>query len=65
MLDDIEDEDAIDFIFGRGRLTLDDKGKLKVSKPEPMELDERDQHRMYHMRVLEGDLLLVPTTPVL
>ena len=24
VLDDVEDEDAIDFIFGRGRLSLDD-----------------------------------------
>jgi hypothetical protein len=42
VLDDVEDEDAIDFIFGRGRLSLDAEGELKVPKLEPLELDERD-----------------------
>ena len=60
MLDDVEDEDAIDFIFGRACLTLDESGTLKVPKPEPLELEERDQRRMYHARVLEGDMPLVP-----
>jgi hypothetical protein len=40
-------------------------GKLKVPKPEPLDLDERDQHRMYRARVLEGDLFLVPMGPIL
>jgi len=65
MLDDVEDEDAIDFIFGRGCLTLDESGTLKVPKPEPLELEERDQRRMYRARVLEGDLPLVPAGPIL
>ena len=30
-----------------------------MPKPEPLELDERDHRRMYHMRVLVGDLPLV------
>ena len=34
-------------------------------KPKPLELDERDHRRMYHTRVLEGDLPLVPAAPVL
>ena len=59
MLDDVEDEDAIDFIFVCGRLTLDESGTLKVPKHEPLELEERVQHRMYRARVLEGDLPLV------
>ena len=65
VLDDVDDEDAMDFIFGRGRLSLDAEGELKVPKPEPLELDEHDHRRMYHARVLEGDLPLVPTVPVL
>jgi hypothetical protein len=65
MLDNIEDEVAIDFIFGRGRLSLDEEGKLKVPKPEPMELDEHDPWRMCRVRVLEGDLSLVRAMPVL
>ena len=65
VLDDVDDEDAIDFISGRGRLSLDAEGELKVPKPEPLELDERDHHRMYRARILEGDLPLVPAAPVL
>ena len=65
MLDDVDDEDSIDFIFGQGRLSLDAEGELKVPKPEPLELDERDHQRMYRARVLEGDLPLVPVAPVL
>ena len=40
VLDDADDEDAIDFIFGRGRLSLDAEGELKVPKLEPLDLDE-------------------------
>jgi len=40
VLDDADDEDAIDFIFGRGRLSLDAKGELKVPKLELLDLDE-------------------------
>ena len=40
VLDDVDDEDAIDFIFGRGRLSLDAKGELKVPKLELIDLDE-------------------------
>ena len=65
MLDDVDDEDAMDFIFGRGRLSLDAEGELKVPKPEPLELDERDHRCMYRARVLEGDLPLVPAAPIL
>lgn len=65
VLDDVDDEDAIDFIFGQGRQSLGAKGVLKVPKPEPLELGERDHRRMYRARVLEGDLPLVPTVPVL
>jgi len=46
-------------------LSLDDEGNLRVLKPEPLQLDERDHRRMYHARVLEGDLPLVPMTSVL
>lgn len=60
--DDVDDEDAIDFLFGRGRLTLRDDGVL-VLKPEPLDLDDRDQQYMYQARVLEGDLPLVPMAP--
>ena len=66
VLDDVDDEDVIDFIFGQGRLSLDAEGELTiVSKPEPLELDKCDHRHMYHVRVLEGDLPLVPVAPVL
>ena len=65
MLDDVDDEDAIDFIFGRGSLSLDAEGELKMPKLEPLDLDERDHRRMYHTRVLEGDLPLVPAALIL
>ena len=65
VLDDVDDEDVIDFIFGQGRLSLDAEGELNVSKPEPLELDKCDHRHMYHARVLEGDLPLVPVAPVL
>jgi len=65
VLDDVDDEHAIDFIFGQGHLSLDAEGELKVPKLEPLELDERDHRCMYHARVLEGDLPLVPAAPVL
>ena len=65
VLDDVDYEDAIDFIFGRGRLSLDAERELKVLKPESFELDERDHRHMYCTRVLEGDLPLVPMAPVL
>ena len=64
-MDDVDDEDAIDFIFGRGRLSLDAERELKVPKLEPLDLDERDHRHMYHVRVLEGDLPLVPVALVL
>ena len=53
------------FIFGRGCLALDESGTLKVPKHEPLELEERVQHRMYRARVLEGDLSLDHAGPVL
>ena len=65
VVDDISDQDAADYIYGRGNLDLDDEGNLRVSKLEPLELDERDFRRMYHARVLEGYLPLVPAVPVL
>ena len=65
VLDDVNDEDAIDFIFGQGHLSLDAEGELKVPNLEPLELDERDHWRMYHARVLEIGLPLVPAAPVL
>ena len=40
MLDDVDDEDAIDFIFGRWCLSLDAEGELKVPKLEQLDLDE-------------------------
>ena len=64
-MDDVDDEDVIDFIFGQGRLSLDADGELNVSKPEPLELDKCDHRHMYHVRVLEGDLPLVPVAPVI
>jgi hypothetical protein len=63
--EDIVDEDAIDFVFGRGRLIVDEEGFLKMPKPEPIEIDDRDQQYMYGSRVLEGDLLLVWMAPML
>ena len=65
VLDDVDDEDAIDFISRRGCLSLDAEGELKVPKLEPLEVDERDHRCMYRARVLEGDLPLVPVTLVL
>jgi hypothetical protein len=65
VLDDVDDENDIDFIFGRGCLSLDAEGELKVPKPEPLELDEHDHRHMYRARVLEGDLPLVLVAPIL
>ena len=56
MADDIEDEDAIDYLYGQGHLSLDDEGILRVPKLEPLELHEHDHRRMYRARVLEGNL---------
>jgi len=63
--DDISNQDVVDYIFGWGNLGLDSEGNLRVPKPEPLELNELDHQRMYLARVLEGDLPLVPTVPVL
>ena len=65
VIDDVDDDDAIDFVFGRGCLCLDDEGNLKAPKPESMELDERDHRHMYRVRILEGDLPIVRAAPVL
>ena len=65
VVDDISDQDAVDYIYGRGNLGLEDEGNLRVPKPEPLDLDECDFQWMYHVRVLEGDLSLVPAMPVL
>lgn len=65
VVDDVDDDDTIDYLFGRGRLSLDGEGNLKVPKPEPLELDEHDHRRMYQVRVLEGDLPLVRAALVL
>lgn len=46
-------------------MSLDDEGNLTVPKSKPLELDERDNRRMYRVRVLEGDLPLVQAAPVL
>lgn len=62
--DDVDDGDAIDFLFGRGKAVVDSEGLLKVPKPEPIDLTERDHRRMYRARVLEGDLQLVPVGPI-
>lgn len=61
----VVDDDVIDYVFGQGRLSLDGEGNLKLSKLEPMELDEHNHRHMYRSRVLEGDLPLVPTAPIL
>ena len=65
MSEDINDQDAIDNLYGRGNLSLDDEGKLRVSKPKALVLEERDLQRMYRARVLEGDLPLVLAAPIL
>ena len=64
MIDGISDQDAVDYIYGRGNFGLDGEGNLRVPKLEPLELDERDHRQMYRARVLEGDLPLVPTAPI-
>lgn len=64
VLNDIDDEDAIDFLFGQGGLSLDEGGVLKVPKPEPLEIGDNNQRCMYRARVLEGDLPFVPVAPV-
>ena len=61
----VDDDDVINYLFGRGRLTLDDEGNLNVPKLEPLEIDERDHRLMYRARVLDRDLPLVPMPPVL
>ena len=63
--ENVSDQDAIYYLYGWGNLSLDDEGNLRVPKPEPLELDERDHRRMYHARVLEGDLPLVTVAPIL
>jgi hypothetical protein len=40
--EDINNQDAIDYLYGQENLSLDDKGKLRVLKPKPLELEERD-----------------------
>ena len=65
VVDDISDQDAVDYIYGRGNLGLEDEGNLRVPKLKPLDLDECDFQRMYHVRVLEGDLSFVPAMPVL
>lgn len=65
VIDDIDDDDAIYYLFGRGRLSLYGEGNWKVPTPGPLELDKCDHRRMYQARVLEGDLPLVPAAPVL
>jgi hypothetical protein len=40
--EDINNQDAIDYLYGQENLSLYDKGKLRVLKPEPLELEERD-----------------------
>lgn len=62
--DDIDDEDAIDYVLGRGRAFVGRDGLLTVPKEEPVELDERDWTYLYRARVLEGDLPLVPWRPL-
>lgn len=65
VLDDMSDQDAVDYIYECGNLGLDDKGNLRVPKPEPLELGERDFRQMYRARLLEGDLPMVPVGPIL
>lgn len=65
VVDNISDQDVVDYIYGRGNFGLDDEDNLRVPKLEPLELDERDHQRMHRARVLDGDLPLVPMTPVL
>jgi hypothetical protein len=38
--DNISDEDAIEYIYGWGNLSLDGESNLRVPKSEPLELDE-------------------------
>lgn len=52
------------FLFGRGKAVVDNEGLLKVPKPKPADLTERDHHKMYRARVLKGDLPLVPVGPI-
>lgn len=65
MLDDIDDEDAMDFIFGGTRLGLGEDGVLRVPKLEPLDISDNERSRMYRARVLEGDLPIVhvPVAP--
>lgn len=64
VLDDIDDEDAMDFIFGRAKLSLGEDWVLKIPKPEPLDIVDNDRRLMYRARVLEGDLPIVPIAPV-
>lgn len=64
VLDDIDDEDAMDFIFGEAKLSLGEDGVLKIPKPEPLDTVDNDRHQMYRARVLEGDLPIVSISPV-
>lgn len=53
-LDDIEDEDTLDYIFGQSKLTVGEGGTLKVLKPKPIDIEDNDRRRMYRAHVLEG-----------
>jgi hypothetical protein len=60
----VDESEAIDFLFGKGKVVVDSVGLLRVPKPKPVVLEGRDSHRMYRARVLEGDLPLVPFSPM-
>lgn len=50
-IDDIDDEDALDYIFGGTRLSLGEGGVLRVPKPEPVDIEDNDRRRMYRVRL--------------
>lgn len=59
MMDDIDERDAMDFIFGQSKLLIGEGGALKIPKPEPIKIEDSDRRRMFRARVLEGELPLV------
>jgi hypothetical protein len=63
--DDVDEGEAINFLFDKRKAVVDSEGSLRVPKPEPVDLSDWDCRRMYRARVLEGDLPLVPFSPML
>lgn len=64
-LDDIDDDEAVVYVLGEGGGVVGADGVLKVLKVEPDEGEFETRRRHYRVRVLTGDLPLVPFGPLI